>query len=121
VSRETMPFERADSVSGDAVLERLSALVEEIDPVPQSVIAAARAAFKSTAEVSQPRRRDGAGGEPGFAGLSKLLGPPRKLGSLAGGAAPDMPAVSAEPPTGRPGNRLRRVPGRPTKAGIHAA
>jgi hypothetical protein len=121
MSSGTAPFETSDFVSGDELLlDRLSALVAEIDPVPDSVIAGARAAFRPTAEVSQPRRRTGRVGEPDSACLEELFGPPRELGLLAGGAASDMPGVAAEPPPGRPVNRLRRVPGRAMKADLHA-
>jgi hypothetical protein len=121
VSSGTTRIETTDFVSGDELLlDRLSALVAEIDPVPDSVIAGARSAFTSTAEVSRPRRRAGLGGEPDFAGLAELVGPPRELGLLADRAAADMPGVAAEPPLGRPVNRLRRVPGRAMKADLHA-
>ena len=49
-----MASERVGVSSDDELLlERLSALVEELDHVPASVIAAARAAFRLRAEASE--------------------------------------------------------------------
>jgi hypothetical protein len=73
----TTPPKTVSVASDDELLlERLSALVQEIDPVPANVTAVARAAFRPSAEASQPRRRGGVAGEPGLLGLAELLGPP---------------------------------------------
>ena len=56
----------------DLLLEHLAALVREIDEVPQRVKAQARATFRRRAEVSQPRRRGGAGSGPGRPDLAQL-------------------------------------------------
>ncbi len=105
----------------DFLLERLSALVEEIDPVPESVIDDARAAFGPSAERSQPRRRDGAAIEPGLLGLAELLGPSIELSSLTGRAAADVPGVPAESRFAVPGDRLRGPARRATKVDLHTA
>jgi hypothetical protein len=63
----------------DFLLERLSALVRELDPVPASVTAAARAAFKLRAEVSESDGRRGAAGEPDLGRLPELLRPSSEL------------------------------------------
>ena len=65
----------------ELLLEQLSALVEEIDPVPPSVIAEASAMFGSAVRT------------PGPVCLAELLGPTGELSALAGRTAADVPGV----------------------------
>jgi hypothetical protein len=105
----------------DLLLERLAALLGEIDPVPVNVIEAARATFSPRAEVSQPRRRGGAVTEPGLLGLSELLGPSCELDSLAGGAAADVADVPAGAGSGGARGRPLGTPASATKVDVHTA
>ena len=75
----------------ELLLEQLSALVEEIDPVPQSVIAEACATFRSRGDRSALRP---GGGTHGQICLAELLGPTGELSALAGRAAADMPGMT---------------------------
>jgi hypothetical protein len=52
-----------DLRSDELVLKRLSALLQEVDPVPESVTAAARAAFRATGDASHSGA-DAAAGDP---------------------------------------------------------
>jgi hypothetical protein len=103
----------------DRLLEHLTALVQEVDEIPQSVIEDARATFRSRAEVSQPRRRGGAAIELSFLDLAELLGPSTELDALARGAAADVAGVAARARHGRAGDRPCGTAARATKVDLH--
>ena len=113
-SRDTAEFVNRDEL----LLERLSGVLDQIDPVPQGVVAAARAAFGN---ASQPRRWGGAVGKPDVSGFVELFGPPRELDLLTDRTAADVPGVAARARCGGTVNRLREVPARATKADFHRA
>jgi hypothetical protein len=50
--------------SDEFLLTRLRALVEDVDPVPESVTAAARAVFRTTGSGSHSGAKGGAGNAP---------------------------------------------------------
>jgi hypothetical protein len=58
------------------LLQQLSSLLDEIDPVPRCVLAQAYGAFRPIAEASEPCGCCGDVGEPDLTGLAELLGPP---------------------------------------------
>lgn len=106
----------------DPILERLSAVLAETDPVSASVMAAARAVFSTASGgLSQPRRCGGAVDELVLSSLPKLLGPSGQLDALAGGAAADVPGVPARARDGSSGDRPRGIRGWEAKTDLHKA
>lgn len=89
---------RPNCVRDDELLERLGAVLSDIDPVPCSVIARARATFGSRAALSASRRRGEAMIAAGQVGLAELLGPAGELRLLTARAGADVPGVAARRP-----------------------